>query len=332
MRYETPGGFDTLPSVVVLGGGHGLSANLTALRRVTDRLTAVVTVADDGGSSGRLRDELACLPPGDLRMALAALCGDHPEGRRWAEVLQYRFDSGGELSGHPIGNLMMAGIWQQVGDPVAGLDLLGDLIGARGRVLPMASSPLEIEADIVGHDPARPEENVPVRGQVAVASTSGWIQSIRLLPSRPIACPEAILAVRDADWVILGPGSWFTSVLPHLMVPELAEALVETRAKRVLTLNITPGVDETTDFTAARHIELVAEHEPRMRFDVVLADEAFAEGDKALGSYAASLGATLWTQDLIMRDGTARHHPLRLASAYSEIMTGEVSGRMSPWR
>lgn len=323
MRYEIPGGFGSLPSVAVLGGGHGLAANLTALRRVTDRLTAVVTVADDGGSSGRLREELACLPPGDLRMALAALCGDDVAGRRWAEVLQYRFVSDGPLAGHPIGNLMISGIWQQVGDPVAGLDALGELIGARGRVLPMAADPLDIEAEVVGHDPLRPEELVPVRGQVAVASTAGWIQSIQLFPTEPRACPAAITAILDADWVILGPGSWFTSVLPHLMVPELAEALCTTRARRILTLNITPSEDETPDFTAARHIELVAEHEPRMRFDVVLADQEFAAGDAAIASYAESLGATLVTQDLIMRDGSARHHPLRLASAYSEIMTGD---------
>lgn len=321
MRYEIPGGYGALPSVVVLGGGHGLSANLTALRRVTDRLTAVVTVADDGGSSGRLRGELGCLPPGDLRMALAALCGDDPAGRRWSDVLQYRFVSDGTLAGHPIGNLLIAGVWQQTGDPVAGLDLLAELIGARGRVLPMAGEPLDIEAQVVGHDRTRPEDLVPVRGQVAVATTPGWIQSIALIPQRPAACPDAVAAVLDADWVILGPGSWFTSVLPHLMVPELAEALCTTRAKKILTLNITPGSDETSDFTAARLIELVADHEPRLRFDVVVADESYARGDTAIASYASSLGAQLVRADLIMRDGTARHHPLRLASAYSEIMT-----------
>ncbi|MFW6596928.1 gluconeogenesis factor YvcK family protein [Propionibacteriaceae bacterium Y2011] len=321
MRYEIPGGFgSSLPSVVVLGGGHGMAANLTALRRVTDRLTAVVTVADDGGSSGRLREELACLPPGDLRMALAALCGDDAAGRRWAEVLQYRFESPGALDGHPIGNLMIAGLWQLVQDPVAGLDMITDLIGSRGRVLPMADQPLEIEAEVVGHDLTRPEDLVAVRGQVAVASTPGWIQSIRLLPDRPRACPEAVTAVLDADWVILGPGSWFTSVLPHLMVPELAEALTRTKARRILTLNITASEDETPDFTAARHIELVAEHEPRMRFDRVLTDSRYAAGDKALESYAASLGAELVVNDLIMRDGTARHNPLLLASAYAEIL------------
>lgn len=322
MRYEIPGGFTTLPSVVVLGGGHGMAANLTALRRVTDRLAAVVTVADDGGSSGRLREELACLPPGDLRMALAALCGDDPAGRQWAEVLQYRFESGGSLAGHPIGNLLIAGLWQQVGSPVDGLDQLTELIGARGRVLPMSNQPLAIEADVIGGNPDQPDDAVQVIGQVAVASTTGDIDAIRLVPDEPRACPEARTAVLDADWVILGPGSWFTSVLPHLMVPELAEALCTTTARRILTLNVSSSEDETPGFTAARHIELVAEHAPRMRFDVVLADRSFAEGDRHIRSYAESLGAELVLSDMVMRDGTARHHPLRLASAYSEIMTG----------
>lgn len=322
MRYEIPGGFSTLPAVVVLGGGHGMAANLTALRRVTDRLAAVVTVADDGGSSGRLRDELDCLPPGDLRMALAALCGDDPAGRQWADVLQYRFDSTGSLAGHPIGNLLIAGLWQRVGNPVDGLDQLAELIGARGRVLPMANQPLAIEADVIGGDPEHPDDVAQVVGQVAVASTTGDIDAIRLVPDEPRACAEAVTEVLDADWVILGPGSWFTSVLPHLMVPELAEALCATSAKRVLTLNLSPTEDETPGFTAARHIELVAEHAPQLRFDVVLADRSFAEGDRHISSYAASLGAELVVSDMVMRDGTARHHPLRLASAYSEIMTG----------
>ncbi|HLL62395.1 MAG TPA: 2-phospho-L-lactate transferase CofD family protein, partial [Propionibacteriaceae bacterium] len=135
-----------LPRVVAFGGGHGLAASLSALRRITDRLTAIVTVADDGGSSGRLRAELNCLPPGDLRMALAALCGDDESGRTWADVLQYRFAGDGALSGHAIGNLLIAGLWERLGDPVAGLDMVARLLGAEGRVLPMASVPLEIEA------------------------------------------------------------------------------------------------------------------------------------------------------------------------------------------
>ena len=154
----------TLPTVVAFGGGHGLAASLTALRRVTDHLTAIVTVADDGGSSGRLRRELDCLPPGDLRMALAALCGDDESGRTWADVLQYRFNSAGPLDDHAIGNLLIVGLWERLGDPVAGLDMVARLLGAKGRVLPMASVPLDIAAEVIGLDPEKPDEVSEVRG------------------------------------------------------------------------------------------------------------------------------------------------------------------------
>ena len=145
---STPAAAPAGPHVVACGGGHGLAATLTALRHVAERLTAVVTVADDGGSSGRLREELGVLPPGDLRMALAALCDDTEWGRTWAAVLQHRFVSAGPLDGHATGNLLISALWQQLGDDVAGLDLVASLLGARGRVLPMSSVPLVIEADM----------------------------------------------------------------------------------------------------------------------------------------------------------------------------------------
>ena len=126
--------------IVALGGGHGLAASLSALRLLTDHLTAVVTVADDGGSSGRLRDDFHVLPPGDLRMALAALCDDSDWGHTWRDVLQHRFAGSGELNGHALGNLMIVSIWELLGDTVRGLDLVGRLLGARGRVLPMLPS------------------------------------------------------------------------------------------------------------------------------------------------------------------------------------------------
>ena len=136
-RLATSGSLGpTLPAVVAFGGGHGLAASLTALRRVTDRLTAIVTVADDGGSSGRLRDELNCLPPGDLRMALAALCGDDESGRTWADVLQYRFNSTGPLDDHAIGNLLIVGLWERLGDPVAGLDMVAKPVSYTHLTLP----------------------------------------------------------------------------------------------------------------------------------------------------------------------------------------------------
>ncbi len=307
------------PAVVAFGGGHGLSASLSALRRVTDRLTAVVTVADDGGSSGRLRAELNCLPPGDLRMALAALCDDDQSGRTWADVLQYRFTGSGPLRDHAIGNLLIAGLWERLGDPVAGLDMVAELLGAKGRVLPMAAVPLEIVAEVIGLDPTRPDEQSTVRGQAAVAKTSAEVLAVRLEPTDPPACPESVAVVLDADWVVLGPGSWFTSVIPHLLVPALGQAIQDTTAKRLLTLNLEPA-GETAGFSPAKHVELLAEHAPHLRLDVVLADATFAGDDPHLHRWATSLGAELVVADLAARDGSPRHDTLRLASAYAEVM------------
>lgn len=314
------GTLSQLPDVVAFGGGHGLAASLTALRRITDRLTAIVTVADDGGSSGRLRTELDCLPPGDLRMALAALCDDDEAGRIWADVLQYRFAGDGTLAGHPIGNLLIAGLWERLaGDPVAGLDMVTRLLGARGRVLPMSVTPLEIEAEMLGLDPSAPDEFATLRGQHEVAKTDADIRTVRLQPPDPPAAEQSVQAVRDADFLILGPGSWFTSVIPHLLVPELANAIHAATAHRILTLNVWPDT-ETQGVTAAQHLELLADHAPTLRLDVVLADSRFARDDRHLEAYAQSLGAELMIADLAARDGSARHDPLRLASAYAEIM------------
>lgn len=319
MRRRFDLAFDRLPSVTAFGGGHGLHASLTALRRITDRLTAVVTVADDGGSSGRLRAEFGCLPPGDLRMALAALCGDDQWGRTWADVLQSRFGGDGPLGGHAIGNLLIAGLWEKLGDPVAGLDMVGELLNARGRVLPMSSVPLDIVAEVFGVDPMHPDEISEIRGQSRAAKTFGEVRGIRLEPHDPPAHPEVIEVVRASDYVVLGPGSWFTSVIPHLLVPEVAQALVETSAKRILTLNVQPA-DETDGYSASQHLEILAEHAPRLRLDYVIADVDFAGDDRHLAAYAESLGARLVIADVSMRDGTARHDPLRLASIYAEVI------------
>jgi len=307
------------PAVVAIGGGHGLAASLRALRRVTDRITAVVTVADDGGSSGRLREQFDILPPGDLRMALAALCSDDREGRVWADVLQSRFGGHGPLAGHAIGNLLIAGIWERLGDPVAGLDMVAKLLGVRGRVLPMAAVPLRIEADVIGVDPARPDECVCVRGQARVAVSPGVVSEVRLVPASPPACPEALEAIAQADHVVLGPGSWFTSVIPHLLVPDLADALITTRARRVLALNLVPA-DETAGFTPSHHLEVLADHSPKLRLDAILCDPSFAEDDPLLARYAASLGAELIVAPVRALDGSPRHDVNRLAVLFADLM------------
>jgi uncharacterized cofD-like protein len=302
------------PSVVALGGGHGLFASLSALRRVTDRLTAIVTVADDGGSSGRLRRELGVLPPGDLRMALAALCGDDEWGSTWSEVVQHRFLSQGELHGHAVGNLLIVALWERLGDTVAGLDWVGRLLGAHGRVLPMASVPLDIAAEV-----ELDGQVSTVRGQVACALTPGRVQAISLVPEDPPACPEAVQAVLDADWVIFGPGSWFTSVLPHLKVPELAEALHSTRARRLVALNLAPQAGETDGFSPQKHLEVLRQHAPDLEIDVVLADTGVADDQEELEKAAAELGGRLVVASVADEDGSPRHDAQRLASVLDEI-------------
>ena len=315
--------------VVALGGGHGLAASLSALRRVSSDLTAIVTVADDGGSSGRLRRQYGVLPPGDLRMALAALCGDDDWGTTWSRVVQHRFGGHGELAGHAVGNLLIVALWELLGDTVEGLDWVGRLLGTRGRVLPMASVPLDIVAEVEGADPARPDEISRVRGQDACASTPGRVRSISLLPDDPPAVPAAVAAVMEADWVVLGPGSWFTSVLPHLQVPELASALRGTPAHRLVALNLAPQPGETGGFSPHKHLEVLAGHSPGLEFDVVLADTSAGEaaGDAVadLEKAAGALGAQLVLADVAVADGTPRHDPVLLSRAYADIFDGRQS-------
>ena len=311
------------PRVVAFGGGHGLAASLSALRRVTSDVTAIVTVADDGGSSGRLRQQFGVLPPGDLRMALAALCGDDDWGTTWARVVQHRFGGEGDLAGHSLGNLLIAGLWDLLGDPVAGLDWMGRLLQVTGRVLPMAAVPLDIVACVEGLDPDRPSATSLVHGQASVAVTPGRVRSISLLPADPPAVPEAVAAVREADWVVFGPGSWFTSVLPHLLVPSLRTALKDTPARKLVALNLIPQPGETEGFSPRRHLEVLAEHAPSLSFDVVLADAgAVAGAEKDLRQAAEGLRAALALADVAAPDGT-RHDPERLAKAFRTVFSAD---------
>jgi uncharacterized cofD-like protein len=178
---------------------------------------------------------------------------------------------------------------------------------------------------VVGADAARPDEVSAVRGQVACASTPGQVRSITLLPPDPPAVPEAVHAVLDADWVVLGPGSWFTSVLPHLLVPELSAALHATAARRLVVLNLAPQPGETEGFSPHKHLEVLAGHAPALTVDVVLADSTATEpGNLAdLEKAAAVLGARLVMADVAAADGTPRHDPRLLAGTYAEIF-GEL--------
>lgn len=298
--------------VVALGGGHGLSATLGALRRLRTDLTAIVTVADNGGSSGRLRRELDVLPPGDLRMALAALCGDDRWGRLWADVLQHRFRSDGELHDHALGNLLIVALWELLDDHVVGLDVVGELLDARGRVLPMSSVPLDIEAD-VDLDGAMSV----VRGQVEVATTPGRVMGVRLDPEDPPAPPEAVAAIDEADWVVIGPGSWFTSVIPNLLVPGIREALSETTARKIVVMNLGAQPGETEGFSTVDHLEALASHAHGIDFDIVLGDRRLTPA--SISEAVEQIGGTAKLFDVASRSGLDRHDPLLLAAAFRQI-------------
>jgi uncharacterized cofD-like protein len=307
-------------SIVALGGGHGLYATLSAARRLTPHVTAVVTVADDGGSSGRLRSELGVVPPGDLRMALAALASDSPQGRLWATILQHRFGGSGALAGHPIGNLLLAGLNELLTDPVAALDELGRVLGVRGRVLPMCPIALQIEADVSGLE-ADPRMFRLIRGQVAIATTPGKVRRVRLLPGNPPATRQAVDAIMAADLVVLGPGSWFTSVIPHVLVPGLASALQATTARRALVLNLVAEPGETAGFSAERHLHVLAQHAPGFTVHDVIIDAERVPSEREreqLRRTATVLDAQVQFAD-VARPGTPLHDPGKLAAALDGV-------------
>ena len=313
--------------VVAFGGGHGLSASLRALRlsKLDLDITAVVTVGDDGGSSGRLRAERdAQLPPGDLRQALAALADDDATAQRTAQLFQHRFAAVGAgdpdpLSGHAVGNLLLLGLMELLGDPVVALQHAGRMVGAHGRVLPMACHAVGIEAEVRGADPGRPQETVTVRGQHQVAITTGHVEAVRLVPSAPPACPDALAAIAEADWLIFGPGSWYTSVLPHLMVPELAGAIVASPARRLVTLNLAAD-NETFGMSVADHLAALHWYLPALRADVVLADAKWVGEPEPVHHAAEALGARLVLAPLAVADGSPRHDPESLGVALVPVL------------
>jgi uncharacterized cofD-like protein len=307
------------PRVVALGGGHGLAATLTALRSVTEKITAVVTVADNGGSSGRLREEFPIMPPGDLRMALAALCADDAWGRDWAEIMQYRFTSEGALNGHAIGNLLLAALWDRDEDVVVGLDRVGALLKVVGRVLPMTAEPLDIEATFLNGS-----ERVEAKGQVAVATTAGRLQELRMKPENPTTRPEVLSALAEADWVTMGPGSWFSSVLPHLLVPTLRDAIVASPAKKILLLNLDSNPEEVkageyAGYSPREHCEILHHYAPDLHFDLVVADSHLT-GHTELASYLQERGSGYFEADLRDEKVTIHHDGEKLASTFTHIL------------
>jgi uncharacterized cofD-like protein len=309
------------PRVVAFGGGHGLAAALAAWRPITPALTAVVTVADDGGSSGRIRRELPVLPPGDLRMALAALAGDGERTQTMTRLLQHRFGGTGVLAGHPVGNLVLTGLAEMYdGDMVQALDDLGRLLGAEGRVLPMADVPLDLVARVESVDPDDPERTRTIRGQVAIATTPGRVREILVSPPDPPVSAAVLEAIAAADVVSLGPGSWYTSVLPHLLVPRLRAALVAAQARVVVVLNLEPQPGETDGFSPEEHLTVLLGHLGGVALHTVIADADSVVDRRGLLSAVRACGAELVLAPVAAPDGSPRHDPARLSAALASVV------------
>jgi uncharacterized cofD-like protein len=302
--------------VVAFGGGHGLAASLKALRLVHRHvpvdITAVVTVGDDGGSSGRLRASRDILPPGDLRQALAALADEVDQAQLW----QHRFAGDDDLAGHPVGNVVLCGLMELIGDPVVAIDRAASMLRCQGRVLPMARGSVGIEADVRNTTDESPSV---VRGQHAVAVNTRTVEHLRLTPTEPEACAEAVEATRKADWLIFGPGSWYTSVIPHLLVPSLAAAIRDSNAKRLVTLNLA-AENETSGLSLPEHLATLRRYLPGLRIDVVVADGKAVGDPEPVHRAAESLGARLVLAPVAVPDGTPRHDPAALAVALEPLL------------
>jgi uncharacterized cofD-like protein len=308
---DDPAGPGDGSRAVAIGGGHGTSRSLQALPRIVDHVTAVVTVADDGGSSGRLRRDLDVLPPGDLRMAATALAGD----RALADLIGYRFRRG-ELAGHALGNLILVALQElSGGDLVVALDRLCSVIDAPGRVLPCTTVPLTLVATTPLSE---------VRGQTAVAATPR-LGRLRLEPSDPPATPDAVRAIERADLIVLGPGSLYTSLLPNLLVPGITQALARRRGPLVLVANLREQPGETEGLTLADHLAVIADHVPELTVDVLVAHAGPAPsgpGQPLVVDDAALRGRVGRVRTADLLDGEDGHAPTALAHVLDAVLRG----------
>jgi uncharacterized cofD-like protein len=282
--------------VVAIGGGHGCAAALRAIRRYSPQVTAVVSVADDGGSSGRLRELLDVVALGDLRKCLVALAAP---GSVLARAFEHRFEEG-ELAGHSLGNLVLAGLTAVTGSPVAGVEAAARLLEADGRVLPATTEPVVLKAD---------SGDGEVAGQVAVSRTRR-IRRVSLVPADALVPEEAVRAITEADQVVIGPGSLYTSVLAAVAPQEVAEALHRTRAQRVYVCNLRPQVPETGGFDVAAHVAALLEH--GVEIDVALCDTSRGMG---LGD----VERPVVDADLAGHNGLV-HDPAKLATVLADLL------------
>ena len=312
------------PRIVAIGGGTGLSALLRGLKKRTDNITAIITVADDGGSSGRLRRELGIPPPGDFRNCIAALADDES---LVTQLFQYRFGlppngksgTNGELAGHSFGNLFIAAMTGISGSFEGGLERSSQVLAIQGKILPSTLADVTLVADVREQKPSAGQMVRRVTGESNIPKAGRLIERVYLRPERAPAYPAATRAILTADLVVLGPGSLFTSVLPNLLVEGIRQALETTRARVIYVCNIAEQPGETENLNIADHLQVLERHIGRNIVDTVLANDTFPPLDEADKTRHVLLGQPeglpLITQNLVDQQRPWRHDSDKLADA-----------------
>jgi len=301
---------DARPNVVALGGGHGLAVTLAAVSRYAAQVTAVVSVADDGGSSGRLRAFWPGPAPGDVRRCLLALAGNKADEALWAQVFDYRFDAG-ELAGHSLGNLVLVALSELTGDFVSAAAAMGRLLGVRAAVLPATTGPVDLLAETTG-----PGGPVVVEGQARVTRSVGPVSRVWLRPESPAVPAQVLDALAAADQVVLGPGSLFTSVLAVCAVPAIRRALAERSSGRVYVCNLVAGEGEAAGFDARAHLEALAAH--GVPVDAAVFDPGSEVGSLRGGQ--TSVSGLQVVEAALSGPGGRSHDPAALARALEALV------------
>ena len=315
------------PSIAVIGGGHGLAVLLRGIKEATSNVTAIVTVADDGGSSGRLREELGIIPPGDLRNCLVALADTEP---LMEKLFQYRFGGESALAGHSFGNLFIAAMNEVTGDMETALVEASKVLAVKGRVLPASKEHVRLDAVM--------EDGTVVEGESHIPEARKRIRRVRLFPEHAEAVGAALEAIRTADAVILGPGSLYTSILPNLLVDGMAETLRRSRAVKIYICNVMTQPGETDGYTASMHVKAILEHAGKGVIDYVLVhsgkiSDAMRESYAAQGSYPVKvdrgalnrLGVGFVQADIMSSSDAGHHDPVKLREAVMKMVYGLAS-------
>ena len=308
------------PKIVVIGGGTGLSSLLRGLKLHTNKITAIVTVADDGGSSGELRKNIGILPPGDLRNCLSALSNDET---MLTQMFQYRFGENAGLNGHSLGNLLITALTEITGSFEEAIAESGKVLAVRGQVLPATLHNVELVAEI-----SIPENgsHIQVKGESEIPKVKGHVERVWLEPNNPLAFPPAIQAILSADLVLIGPGSLYTSILPNLLVPNLSEALLSSKALKFYVCNVATQPGETDGYSGMDHIHTIEKHLGTNIFDLVICNNNYPDTnslpenlDWVKPDPSISESYNLYSTDLIDVEKPWRHDSNKLAEIILDL-------------